>query len=144
MMPQTVRNIYFGFISDFALKIILGLQRQSSLQRMVLQNFTTYSESIYQINKGHHSGSLKVIFHILLCKLLRNSFFYLGMRLVQPPKGYQQSLWVTGFSVLICTSKHQFVVKRNQRPIQSPFYLIGDSFWTMQSLNVACAHCQLS
>ena len=46
----------------------------------------------WQINKGHHSGSLKVMFCILLCKLLRNSFFCLGMRLVQPPKGYQQAV----------------------------------------------------
>lgn len=34
MMPQTVRSIYFGFISDFALKIILGLQKQ----KLIIEN----------------------------------------------------------------------------------------------------------
>lgn len=70
MMLQTAKYMYISFITDFALEIILGLAKAELKVRSVLRNFTTYSEPMWQINKGHHSDSLKVILHILLYKLL--------------------------------------------------------------------------
>lgn len=101
-MPQTVGKIYFSFIV---------LKGQSSLLRMLLQNFANHPESILQINKGCPSGPLKVTFPILPCKWFQNVFFYLGRRLLQPPEGYQQCLWVTGSALGVRASHFQFALQ---------------------------------